>query len=505
MADAAMTPAQRLPRAYVGAAYLERVPVIVGLLGGGVLCLLRPDRWPGPWAWVVIGPLVVLRLAEPLYRMATVLWEASELDLRLTTGHVHRRTRTVPWSEVRALDVQVPWAYRPFGLARVVVGQTGDASAQLVLPAADAGTQQRIKHLAQQGTRPAVAAREPARGPEAVDGREGVDITEAGDAGPGRLLYRATLADLLLATLVYGQFAVAGGAVAMSAWDLLDTAGLGDDAGRVFGAAVGAAVVLLVVVVGFVVTVVRFAGFEVRTSAVGAVEIRFGSVARLERSVDRRAVAGVVLQQNLAEKLFGRVRLALLTTDSAVQLGANLVLPSLPPVVVARVLDDVLPDVPTSEVLARIAERRLRSAVQVALVTALPAVLVALALRAASAPRALVVLGALAVLVAVVAAGRLASSRLVVGPGASSVALWTSHVSDRVRVLRAEAVHVVSLTALLGLPLLVRAYYHAGMPRTLTAVRFRPSELESLQAGAGARGLAQARGRRASSRGEVLP
>ena len=468
-------PDRRLPPGWVAAAYLGHLPSIVGLLVAGALATARPDVWPGPAAWLVLGPFLAFRLVDPWYERLTTRFAIDDQALTLRTGLLHRRIRSVRWQDVRAVDVVTPWGHRALGLVRITVAQAGDDDTRMRIPAADATTRAEVLRRAEPHLR--TSAREPA-GPADAEQRS----TDADAPAPGELLYRASVTDLLLASLVFGQFAVAGAAAAAALWELIDTLGLASTAiaaveGGPLTAAAGAAALILAVGGGL--TVLKYWSFEVRATAAGQLSIRYGLVEDNDRRVGAEGIAGVSLRQNPLEMLLGRVRLGLLTADSAAQLGTNLLLPSLPRSTVTRVLGRVLGDTaPPVDLGGRAAlPRSLASAI---LVVAPAGGLLALLLSRGLAPWASISLALVALLLADRLA-RFAASTLRFDPARTSLSLSIRHIDAQQRTVLASAVHAVSSASALGRPVLVRAHYFAGAPRTLTSARFRIEEVTQLR------------------------
>ena len=464
---------RRLPSGWVPAAYLNHLPSIVGLAVASTLSLVVADVWPGPAALWVLGPLLALRLLGPWYELVTVRFAVRDDALTLTSGLVTRRTRTIRWREIRAVDTVVPWGYRLLRLTRVTVAQAGQDDARIVLPAVDRATRDRILELS------APYLSEPHENPPINYESTPRPVSPRPDQ---QWLYRATVPQLLVASLVLGQFAVAGAAAFAAAWELIDSFGFMDAArGAVTAGPLLIAVVggMLLIAMGAALTVVRYWGFEVSEGSEGALHIGFGLLERVERRIDAESIVGITIRRNLIELLMGRVRLGLLTTDSAAQLGTNLLLPSLPAAtvdeVLRRVLADQAPKVPT-----RGAAAALRGAAIVVLTLAPAAALLTVMLSAGAALWLALALASIVVLIGH-GIGRLLCSRLTFDERQSTVTLLTRHVSERHQVVRASATDLVRGTRVLGRPLLARAYFYAGATRSLTAVRFDVDELGRLR------------------------
>lgn len=474
---------QRLPLRYLVGAYLEAAPKLAASLVAGAIYVLSPGLWPGPWAWLAIGPLVAVTIAEPVWRRSFTRLTLSDRYLTVARGVLRRREVTLRWSEVGAVDIRRSWAFRMCGAYAVTIAQAGDDRAKIDIPGVDDAMRMQLLALA---------------------GRFGHEQVPEGSALPsssypvdaqvetrsGEPLYTVRVADLLVASLVYGQFAVIGVLAALAAWQVLDLLGMDGMLAETFRSSpvltlcvVGAAIV----VVGFAITVVRYAGFEVSRAADGQVTIRYGLISTHSRTIDSHATVGVVLQRNFVEMVLGRVRLALLTNDSTMQLGANLVLPSLPRGVVLQLLRVGFEDWTVTEALA--ATHGIRSIVRSAALLATTMAVPVAVWHVSSTTRLPVwgrVLLCLAALLVGWALGRVLCSRLTVDGGGDLVILTTLHIIDRQRILRDTALHVVSAVQPFGRPLFVSAHYYAGMPRALSAFRFRVADVDAVRARVGA-------------------
>lgn len=465
----------RLPLGYIGAAYLESAPKLLGGVLAGAVYLFAPDVWPGPWAWLALAPLLAVLVCEPPWRWWSTRVTLTAQHLTIATGMWHRREQSLAWSDVGAVDTRQPWAFRFWGLRSLTLAQAGDERTKVQLWAVDEETHARIVALAghRAEDRPAHAERV-------------AHIPDAAPDAAGTVIYRVRLSHLVLASLVYGQFAVIGGAAAAAAWEFLGSVGAADLIVQWIPLPPvmwGVVIAVAIVVMGFALTVIRYAGFEVRRTADGRLVISYGLLSTHTRSIAPAAVVGVILQRNLVETVLGRARLALLTTDSAAQLGANLVLPSLPRTVVTHLLRTAFDD--------QVGPRLLTTSRGYGAMIRGAALLVALAASAAgilwvtaeqgwpplaSASAALLCLAVLWRLTA------LLCSRLSVSEDARRVLLTSTHVVQRQSVLVPASVHVVAGTRVLGRNVFVQVFYYAGMPRALRAMRFDRADVDGLSA-----------------------
>lgn len=473
MADPTATTARRLPARYVGAAYLETSPKLAGALAAGTVYLVAPDVWPGPWAWLALGPLIAVLVLEPLIRWWSTRLSITAQHVAVASGVIERREQTLAWSDIGTVDSRQSWAFRRWGVHSLTLAQSGDERAKLQLWGVDDPTRTRILSLAGH----AVAASATRRA--AADEPSGATVE-------GDLIYRVRSSHLILASLVYGQFAVIGGAAAMAAWEVLgyiDATGALERTISASPVTSAVAIAAVVIVLGFALTVVRYAGFEVRRMPDGRLTIRYGFFSTHARSIAAGATVGVVLQRNLVEIVLGRARLSLLTTDSAAQLGANLVLPSLPRAVVERILRTAFDDQVGHRLLTSSRGAGAFGWGTVLLVASAAAGFGGWTAIAAFdwSPLAAAAGGLLAIVVAW-QGSRLLCSRLSVNGDARRVLLTTTHVVQRQSVLSPASVHVVSSTRVLGRRLLVDVHYYAGMARALRAMRFDRADVDALSA-----------------------
>ncbi|MDR6504780.1 hypothetical protein [Arthrobacter oryzae] len=374
----------------------------------------------------------------------------------------------MPWASVRTIDAKAPWSFRLFGLSRVEALQAGEENTRIALPAVNGEELITLSRLWQAGTRPAPSA-----------------VHQVPLARPdGTLIYRSSAKDLFIASFAYGQFAVVGASGVLGLIDMLDALGTNSVAtlsslGPVF---LGTAALIATILFGFVLTFVRYSGFEARTHLQGGVVIRYGLLSRHERFLDRESIAGVVLQRNLAEMLLGRIRLSLLTADSTAQLGSNLVLPSLPLRVVAHVSTAAFGDRTPS---AAEADSRfpvvLSSVLWITATFGIPAIVMLAVAGTADYPAYVVLACGALMLAAVYGLGRTLTSRLAVHDRPGLVTVATTHISERRTSVSMPAIHLVTTSSVPGIARMVRIYFYAGMSRRLTCVFFTTEDVLKIQ------------------------
>lgn len=462
---------RRLPWTYYPATYLEKLPSVLGLIGSGTVLTLQPELWPGPWAWLLIAPLLLARVLAPIVTRMTFRWEHSAGELRVATGLLQRRFRTMPWSSIRTVDAKAPWSFRLFGLSRVEALQAGEENTRLVLPAVG-GEDLTALSLLWQASAGAT--------PSQDEGIPGARETRP----EGTLIYRSSAKDLFIASFAYGQFAVVGIGAVLGLADMLNAVGIDSVAAlsSLGPVILGAAALLAAVLLGFAITYLRYAGFEARTHQQGGVVIRYGALSRHERFLDGESIAGVVLQRNLAEMLLGRIRLSLLTADSTAQLGSNLVLPSLPLKVVAGISSAAFGDrTATSPVTGSRFPLVLSSALWMTATFGIPAAVMLAAAGTTAYPAYTVLACGAIALAAVYGAGRLVTSRLSVQDQPELVTVATTHISERRTTVSMPAVHVVTTSGIAGIARMVRIYFYAGMPRRLGCLFFRTEDVLKIQ------------------------
>jgi putative membrane protein len=190
----------------------------------------------------------------------------------------------------------------------------------------------------------------------------------------------------------------------------------------------------------------------------------------------------VLLQRNLAEMLLGRTRLSLLTADSSAQLGANLVLPSLPLKAVASISSAAFGDRTTTapETGSRLPVV-LSSVLWMTATFGIPAGVMLAVAGTTDYPAYMVLACGALILAAVYGAGRTLASRLAVQDQPELVTVGSTHISERRTTISMPAVHVVTTSSIAGIARVARIHFYAGGPRRLTCLFFTTEDVLKIQ------------------------
>lgn len=459
------TPLRRLPIAYFGAVYAEHLFSIAGLTIGAILSTQQGVPWAGGWGWTIFTALLLAQIVRPAYVWTSVKFSFAADGIWASTGIVNRRTRFITWESVATVQVDAPWHYRIFQLSHVTLLQGGDEATRISLPGVGQALVSELVHLA----RPS---------PEATAHPD--PFAERAPAP----IYRSSIIDLLIASLVYGKFASLGAAAVLVMLDGLDRLKVIPAVSQIAvdnPFIVGSIIVLCITAAGALATVVQFAGLETAIDE-GALVLRYGLFSTRERIVSADAIAGVEFRRNLLEIALGRVRLSLITTDSASRLGSNLVLPSLRQDAAARIIAEsqlryIVND--SYETLPR--GRSLVMSVLTLGATSTAALISSVfVLRALEAPLVYGIATLVVVFAGVHWFGSLVCARLQFDPAARLILVSTSYITIRQRILDPDFVHIVATMCLRNHPLIVRLHYYAGMPRVLAATHFEPTEVRQI-------------------------
>ena len=461
---------QRLPVKAMVAMSLHGAPGMVSLLIAGLLYYNQPWLWPGPVALYLIGCLLVLRLVHPVYAWATLRYEISKEDFSLTRGLLFRTTSTTAWSDVSVVDIDSPWAFRPFGLGMVSLRSGGQDGAKIDVVGIDEADLEVIVGF--------VRSLEDARAQTAPSGgkTDSVNerVSESLETAGRTVVYTARRRDLAAANLIYGHVLVLGTGVVLAVSDAMGQLMILDRASEFFGSHPWAASAVLcgaVLLGGSVAAVVKYHGFTVSRDPTG-LSIRYGWLSINQRDIRSSAVGGIRARRNLIEMLLDRVRIALLTTDSDAQMGTNLVFPSMPRRQVKQILSTSLPDLPRPVLLESSGRGSIARSLVLLAAIGIPVLgsawLVYRMTNPALVPAAVATLTFWFVLALAV---RLAKARFSV---AGNRIGWASCAFvDHEVVLAATGLHSMSAARAPKTRMyLVRIHYFAGRPKTLAALSF---------------------------------
>lgn len=444
---------ERLPPAAIVATLLHHLPSIMGLTTASILHGSTPTPWLGSWVSLLIGGLLAVRILHPFATWLVFRFSVLPDGLAIRTGMIATRLRTVSWNDVSVVDVDRPWTYRLFGLVNVAVHAGGENDTTLRLAGITEATAASISECARRRGR-------------RVDSR-----VDERDCGPSEVVYRANPRELMISSAAHGQFVVVGVGAVVFIMDLLDTLGIWDAA---FGAAQvapalwGTGAVMAVIIIGFALGMARNHRFTVVRSR-DRLMISYGFLSRRERILDPGALIGGRVQRNVVEMLFDRVRVSLHSIDTSQQISSNLVLPSLPRHVSARILAGSFPELVTSRILTVPGRASVARALGIgAAETAIAAIAAILSLTLTPlSPVIAVLIGAVSLMI-VARCVRVISARPRVE---GECVLWSCRdLADRDDIIRGPAIHLVSLTSFgRGVVALVRVRFFAGVPRVLSA------------------------------------
>lgn len=477
----------RAPAVLLAAEYVHTLPSCALLLVALSAWAERSDGSVRTAGLVVVLLVLTLRLVAPVYGWWSVTYAIDDAGVSVTKGLLARRTRTVVWSRVKSVEATRPWYLRLFKLNSVVLIQSGDESARVVLRAVPDGDPLLLRLLALADSEPGVAAQET----PATAGTLDDAVPETSVLAQETPIHALGRRDLIFVSLAYGQAFLLAPVVLMTVWEAIDTVGLTGSLGAFterFGVVlVGVAAAFVAVVLGIVGTVVRFHGFRVSAARDGRLAIRYGLIETRERVVDPGAVVGVVVQRNILERLMGRARLSVVTRDTSGGLGTSVIVPSVSLVVVDTLVRKHLSRFRT-EMTYR-AEGRgalVRSGVSTLTLIAVPAGVFGLMELVFVLPVVWAAVAALVSLALLRAIGALVAARLHFDPVAGVVVHTTLFSVERVTTVTASSLHGVATWQRpgrrAGSPMLATCHLYTGRARRLVALRSDWQQLDALRA-----------------------
>lgn len=464
-------PERRLPARAVLASYLQGAPAIVGLVGVGVIALTNAQFWLGRWGVFLIGALLLARLLQPVFTVATLRYDFSDSGIRVVRGLLNRRGTSVSWGQVAVQERAQPWAFRMLRLDVLTLRVGGEVTADGVieLEGIEPAIAAEIVELAAQSHPRSEPLPEPEPEPMAEAPAPVVDDA-LGENGGGDTIYRATTGQLLVSGLVQGQVVVIGTGAVLAALDVVQQFGGWSDATLLQNlplvttlAAAG------IVVLGMLLSVVRFHGFQVARDGDRLV-LSYGLIETHHRVVDAASIVGVRAHRNALEMLIDHVRIRLLSQGAIGSGAANAILPALPRTIAASVLEATNGALPAPTLVYRSGRRVLLPAAVALLFTVGVSVGAGLLVSWLWAPPlfvALIAAGASALLV--IGVLRLVTRRL--SAQHPHLCAREQHLFERTDLVRTAEVHllsVVSVARVRGRG--VRVAYFAGMPRSIRAV-----------------------------------
>lgn len=459
-------PERRLSARAVLASYLQGAPAIVGLMGVGLIAVTNAQFWLGRWGVLLIGALLLVRLVQPVFTVATLRFELSDSGIRVVRGLLLRRGTSVSWAQVAVRERAQPWAFRMLRLDVLTLRVGGEVTADGVIEL--------------EGIEPAIAAeivelaarshpRPPARPEPAPEVPAPLAEDTVAASSPDEVIYRATTSQLLTSGLVQGQVFVIGTGAVLAGLDLVQQFGGWSDAALLQNLPLVTALAAAgIVVLGMLLSVVRFHGFQVARDGDRLV-LSYGLVETHHRVVDAASIVGVRAHRNALEMLIDHVRIRLLSQGAIGSGAANAILPALPRSIAASVLEATNGALPVPALVYRSGRRTLLPAAVALLFTLGVSVGVGLLISTLWAPPLFVALigGGVAALL-MVGTLRVLTRRL--SAQHPHLCARERHLFERTDLVRTEEVHLLSVASVARVRAWgVRVAYFAGMPRSIRA------------------------------------
>ncbi|MFC6356537.1 PH domain-containing protein [Luethyella okanaganae] len=415
-----------------------------------------------PLASFLYGPLrvawIIVRWSVETYRIAPEM-------LAVRTGVFHRQERHLGWASVVAVDEQAGLFFRVLGIRRLQLTQSDSAGGAVVFRALDPVAAADIRTLVRK------------HNGAATDSNATLQIGE---------IYRATWRELALMSLVNGRFALLAPPVLFASWGLLEDIGVSTWAFELFRT-LPPALLIAISIVGFILigtlaTISRYQGFSARMTAARTLVLSYGLVEKRERHIDLKSIEGITVRRSLVEQLLRRSRLAVLTFKGADEVGASLVLPSLPDTIVRQITRSHFHEfVQDSAILSDRPAAVFRQFFRAALVFSIPAALVASLLDTGMSIAGAVAIGLIALAIST-SIGRL----LVLGMNVDShdILKIERHLVTEVETyVRARSCHWVGSVHLRGAdrPLFFSAHLYAGGARNFVGTHCSAESLARLR------------------------
>lgn len=283
--------------------------------------------------WVGRGStmaLVLLSLVAFVYGPLRVAWivirwsvETYRLDpdmLAVRTGVFRRKESHLGWASIVAIDEQAGLSFRALGIRRLQLTQSDYVGGSVVFraldPAAAAALRRRVRN-------------------------QDRDASASGYALRLGEVYRASWRELALMSIVNGRFALLAPPILVTCWALLEDIGVSTWAFELFKSLPPAlliiASILGFILIGTLATISRYQGFSARLTADRTLVLSYGLVEKRERHIDLKSIEGIAMRRSLVEQILRRSRLAVLTFKGTDDVGASLVLPSLPDTIVRQI------------------------------------------------------------------------------------------------------------------------------------------------------------------------
>lgn len=334
----------------LAAEYVRAVPMLIFAL---TAVLIWVDRSTGVVRTMVLLVSVLSALGvlvAPIVRHLTVSYAVDDRGVTVDSGLFDRRSVTLAWDSVAAVEARSSWDLQMFGISSLVISQAADDARRVRVRGVDRAVRAMIEEQAAGRGKPGGVGHVPteAHGAAPADPppvAQPDPLPARSDEAPeSETIYSLSWRSLVVVSLVHGQLLVLAPPALLTLWELVDMAGLGGRFGLVAEAVgpagLAAGGVVAVILVGAVATIVRYNAFTVSRRSDSALLVEFGLVERVQRVVRPEALVGVVVQRNIVEVLLRRARLVLLTHDAQGHLTTDVVFPAVP----ERVLEQIVRD-----------------------------------------------------------------------------------------------------------------------------------------------------------------
>ncbi len=280
------------------------------------------DAAPVLLGFAILG-YAPLRLAWVALRWIVETYRLDADTLVVRNGVIRRQERHLGWASIVAVDEQAGLVFRALGIRRLQLTQSDATGGAVVFRALDPQSADAVRRLAQ------------------IHFPAGSDTSPPDMAQSSGVIYRASWRELALMSVVNGRFALLAPPLLFAVWSLLSDLGVSTWAFSMFESLPPSLLIVLsalgYVLLGTLATISRYQGFSARVNSDRTLVLTYGLVEKRERHIDLASIEGVTLRRSLVEQILRRSRLAVLTFKGTDDVGASLVLPSLPDAVVRRI------------------------------------------------------------------------------------------------------------------------------------------------------------------------
>lgn len=317
MTDVDSTGWRRLHPAGMIVALIASVKTMVGIVvSWAVAFAVVRDKTGAPsWVLAMLAVLVVAAvIVQPVVKWLTTRYRLDDDGLTFTTGLLFRKHRTIGYAHMHAIDATSPIYLQAFHVVSLTVSAGGLADANIVLDAVPADTQHELearRRAAQQiADGEAAAAKTNADNGDSVLGGA---LPAAPVNAPSRLVFRASLGDILLYALTDLGIFAAGFAVwgvVQQAEEVLPKQWMQSASDSLWGfvahgvfaiAALLAIAVIVLAAVSIVTSLLRFYGFEIRRQGDDLLVTR-GLLTRRTTTIPVGRIQSVTIRGNMLRR-----------------------------------------------------------------------------------------------------------------------------------------------------------------------------------------------------------